>query len=257
MESVLTEILQFLEVRKEIIPILKKMESEIDVAAKNASHANLDTKVVSRGADITSAVCVGAAPFTAGASAPVAAGMTVLSGTSAVGVTVVKYMKESGLMNTASEVIEKDQRAKERLQAAAKSIIKLQTVTVHPAQLLHKAVEVGLITTKKLNAVFKLSGNAKETAIETEAAKVFGKVDKVAKFVRQSVFVRIPLEIMDIVVELLEAGNVSEAIKEMDTKITDLQNEYQTVGKQYDEIKSALIKKKSFAQKLMPKKFFH
>jgi hypothetical protein len=80
---------------------------------------------VSLGAGITSAVCLVATPLTAGASAPVAAGMADLSGTSAavtVGVTVVKYIKESGLLKTASEVIKKDQRAKERFQAAAETL---------------------------------------------------------------------------------------------------------------------------------------
>jgi hypothetical protein len=215
MDSILSEMSKFLEVREETVTTLKKIKSEIDEVGKNASNTNLATKVVSLGAGITSVVCMVAAPFTAGASAPVAAGMAVLSGTSAaasIGVTVVKHIKESGLTKTASEVIKKDQRAKERLQAAAKSIRELASISNNTIQFLEKAAQIGLTTTKEIDAVLKLAGTAKATEIATKTAQIFEKASKIAKIAGPVlVFVSIPLDIMGIIVDLLERGNVSEA----------------------------------------------
>jgi TRAP-type uncharacterized transport system fused permease subunit len=100
----------------------------------------------------------------AGASAPVAAGMAILCGTSAAasaGLSLVKHFNESDLMKTASEVIKKDQRAKERLQAAAKTIRALASNFNNTIQFLEKAAQIGVITTKEVNAVLKLAGTAK------------------------------------------------------------------------------------------------
>ncbi|XP_060592890.1 uncharacterized protein LOC132747504 [Ruditapes philippinarum] len=237
---VLTDILQFLEARGVTITILKKIKSEIDVAVKNARHANLATKVVSLGAGITTAVCLVATPLTAGASAPVAAGMAVLSGTSAAvsaGVTVIKNIKESGLMKTASEVIKKDQRAKERFQAAAETLRTLASISSNTADLLEIAAKLGLTITKEVNAVLKLAGTAKATEIATKAANIFGKVNKVAKIAGPVlVLVSIPLDIMGIVADLLENGNESKASQLIYTKVQELQNEYNNVRGLLDEL---------------------
>jgi hypothetical protein len=244
MALILSEFSHFFGVREETLTTLKKIKSEIDEVAMDASDKSIILRAVSLGALITGGACLVAAPFTAGATAPVVAGMAALSGGSklvSVGVMLVKHFEESGLLKTASKVIKKDQRAQERLQAAAKTIRLAVSNAKTASECLEAAAKIGLITTKEVNAALNLPATARAAAIAGKAVDVVDKVNKVAKIVSPVlVFVSIPLDILGIIADLLERGEVSEASKEIQKNIEKLENEYKTVKSEYDQIKSVI-----------------